>query len=73
MRKLIWRMIGVLTTVVLTLLLGVLVGAWFGGNYAEAFPFNAVRGYQAAGQIGLLCGVFVLILLSAYYWAKEKK
>jgi uncharacterized membrane protein YphA (DoxX/SURF4 family) len=65
-------MIGVLTTVVLTLLLGVLVGAWFGGNYAEAFQFNGVRGYEATGQIGLLCGVFVLILLGAYYWAKEK-
>ena len=73
MRNLIWRMIGVLATVMIALLLGVWVGAWFGDNYAEAFPFNAVRGVQAVSQIGLLCGVFVLILLGAYYWAKEKK
>ena len=72
MLKLIWRMIGVLTTVILTLLLGVLVGAWFGGNYAEEFQFNGVRGYEATGQIGLLCGVVVLILLGAYFWAKGK-
>ena len=72
MRKVILRMIGVLTTVIMTLLLGVLVGAWFGGNYAEAFQFNGVRGYEATSQIGLLCGVFVLILLGAYYGAKGK-
>lgn len=72
MLKLILRMIGVLTTVIITLLLGLLVGAWFGGNYAENFQFNGVRGYEATGQIGLLCGVFVLILLGAYYWAKGR-
>ena len=65
-------MIGVLATVVITLLLGMLVGAWFGGNYAENFQFNSVRGYEATGQVGLLCGVFVLLLLGAYYWAKGK-
>jgi cytochrome bd-type quinol oxidase subunit 2 len=72
MLKLIWRMIGVLATVIITLLLGVLVGAWFGGNYAENFQFNGVRGYEATSQIGLLCGVFVLILLGAYYWARGR-
>ena len=61
-----------LLTVLVTLLLGLLVGAWFGGNYAENFQFNGVRGYEATGQIGLLCGVFVLLLLGAYYWAKGK-
>jgi hypothetical protein len=72
MLKLILRMIGVLATVVITLLLGMLVGAWFGGNYAESFQFNGVRGYEATGQIGLLCAAFVLLLLGAYYWAREK-
>lgn len=70
MLKLIGRIIFVLATVIITLLLGLLVGAWFGGNYAENFQFNGVRGYEATGQIGLLCGVFVLLLLGAYYWAK---
>jgi cytochrome bd-type quinol oxidase subunit 2 len=72
MLKLIGRMICVLASVMLTLLLGMLVGAWFGGNYAENFQFNGVRGYEATSQIGLLCGVFVLILLGAYYWARGK-
>ena len=72
MRKLLWRMAGVLVTVIIALLLGLLVGAWFGGNYAEDFQFNGVRGYEATGQIGLLCAVFVLVLLGAYYWARGK-
>lgn len=72
MLKLIWRMIGVLATVIIALLLGLLVGAWFGGNYAEDFQFNGVRGYEATGQVGLLCSVFVLLLLGAYYWARGK-
>jgi hypothetical protein len=72
MLKLILRFIGVLATVIITLLLGLLVGAWFGGNYAENFQFNGVQGYEATGQVGLLCGVFVLILLGAYYWARGK-
>jgi len=72
MLKLIGRFIFVLATVIITLLLGVLVGAWFGGNYAENFQFNGVRGYEATGQVGLLCSVFVLILLGAYYWARGK-
>ena len=65
-------MIGVLITVIITLLLGLLVGAWFGGNFSEDFQFNGVRGYEATGQIGLLCGVFVLVLLGAYYWARGR-
>ena len=59
MLNLLLRMVGVLTTVIITLLLGVLVGAWFGGNYAEAFQFNGGRGYEATSQIGLLCGVYL--------------
>ena len=65
-------MIGILATVIITLLLGMLVGAWFGGNYAEDFQFNGVRGYEATGQVGLLCSVFVLLLLGAYYWARGR-
>jgi uncharacterized membrane protein YeaQ/YmgE (transglycosylase-associated protein family) len=72
MLRLLLRIIGVLATVIITLLLGLLVGAWFGGNYAENFQFNGVRGYEAASQVGLLCGAFVLLLLGAYYWARGR-
>ena len=72
MLKFIWRFVIVLTSVISTLIIGMLIGAWFGGNYAENFQFNGVRGYEATGQIGLLCGVFVLILLGAYFWARGR-
>jgi cytochrome bd-type quinol oxidase subunit 2 len=72
MLKFIWRFVIVITSVISTLIFGMLIGAWFGGNYAENFQFNGVRGYEATGQIGLLCGVFVLILLGAYYWARGR-
>ena len=72
MLKLLWRIIGVLATVIIAMFLGLLVGAWFGGNYAEDFQFNGVRGYEATGQVGLLCGIFVLILLGAFYWARGR-
>ena len=72
MSKVLWRFVSILVIITITLLLGLLVGAWFGGNYAENFQFNGVRGYEATGQIGLLCGVFVLLLLGAYYWARGK-
>lgn len=72
MPKKLWRIVGVLTVVLITPLLGMLVGAWFGGNYAENFQFNSVRGYEATGQIGLLCGIFALLLLGAFYWARGK-
>lgn len=72
MSKVLWRFVSVLVIITITLLLGLLVGAWFGGNYAENFQFNGVRGYEATSQVGLLCGVFVLLLLGAYYWARGK-
>lgn len=72
MLKMFWKAIVVIAVVSTFLLLGLLVGAWFGGNYAENFQFNHVRGYEATGQIGLMCGSFALLLLGAYYWVKKK-
>lgn len=73
MLKLFWRFVSVLAVVFITLILGMLIGAWFGGNYAENFQFNGVRGYEATGQIGLMCGSFALLLLGAFYWAKNSR
>ena len=39
--------------------LGLVVGAWYGGNYATDLVFNGQRGYEATGQIGAILG-FVL-------------
>ena len=37
-------------------LTGWLIGALVGGNFAEQFVFNGVRGYEATGQIGFIFG-----------------
>jgi hypothetical protein len=37
-------------------ILGLIVGAAYGGNYASQFEFNGVRGYEATGQIGAIVG-----------------
>lgn len=47
--------------------LGLLIGAYIGGNFAETFIFNGVRGYEATGQLGFIVGgitgIFASILL----------
>jgi hypothetical protein len=43
---------------------GLIVGSWYGGNYCNACEFNGLRGYEAAGQLGLLGGSLVGLLLS---------
>ena len=76
MKKL-WKILGniivTLAVILPCLALGWLAGAWFGGNYAENVRFNGVRGYEATGQIGLLCGIFFLLLLGAFYYVKKKR
>lgn len=37
--------------------LGWLLGAYIGGNYAVDFVFNGVRGYEAVGQLGFIFGL----------------
>ena len=73
MNKLFLKTIALIAVVLTPLIFGLLVGAWFGGNYAENFQFNGVRGYEATSQIGLLCGIFALLLLGAYYWVKKNR
>ena len=73
MLKLLWRIISVIAIVLIPLIVGLLVGAWFGGNYGASFQFNRVRGYEATGQIGLMCGIFALLLLSAFHWVKKNR
>ena len=34
--------------------IGMVVGAWFGGNFATEVVFNGVRGYEATSQIGFI-------------------
>jgi LPXTG-motif cell wall-anchored protein len=73
LKKTLWTVIGALAVIFPSLILGWLAGAWFGGNYAETVRFNGVRGYEATGQIGMLFGIFVLLLLGAFYYVKKNR
>jgi len=72
-RKILWNIFCALAMIFPCMMLGWLAGAWFGGNYAENVRFNGLRGYEATGQIGLLCGIFVLLLLGAFYYVKKNQ
>jgi cytochrome bd-type quinol oxidase subunit 2 len=71
--KTLLTIVSALAVIFPSLTLGLLVGAWFGGNYAETVRFNGVQGYEATGQIGLLCGIFVLLMLGAFYYVKNNR
>jgi flagellar basal body-associated protein FliL len=72
MSRKIWRTIIIIVVILVTLVLGMLIGAWFGGNYAQDFQFNGVRGYEATAQLGLICGSLALGVMGAIYWVKKK-
>jgi len=44
---------------------GLGVGADYGGNYCSTCEFNGQRGYEATGQIGFLVGAVMGLVLSA--------
>jgi hypothetical protein len=53
-------------------IVGMLIGALIGGNYAEQFVFNGVQGYEATGQIGFI--LFVLIgLITSWRFLNKRK
>ena len=66
------KIILIIAASITLLVLSVLIGAWFGGNYAENLKFNGVRGYEATAQIGLICGCLLLLGISYLHWVKRK-
>ena len=40
-------------------IIGLIAGAFIGGNWFTDFVFNGVRGYEATGQLGALAGAFI--------------
>ena len=53
--------------------LGLLIGAYIGGNFAETFIFNGVRGYEATGQLGFWAGIIVGLALSIFLLFRRSK
>jgi len=54
-------------------LVGMIVGAYIGGNFAESFVFNGVRGYEATGQLGFWVGIIAGIALGVLVLNKRSK
>jgi uncharacterized membrane protein YeaQ/YmgE (transglycosylase-associated protein family) len=46
-------------------MLGMLIGALIGGNFATEFQFNGVRGYEATGQVGFIIGAALGAMISS--------
>jgi hypothetical protein len=53
-------------------LMGWVIGALIGGNYAEQVVFNGVRGYEATGQVGFILGMLTGLFLS-WRWLMTKE
>jgi len=54
-------------------LVGMIVGAYIGGNFAEGFVFNGVRGYEATGQLGFWVGIIAGVALGVLVLNKRSK
>ncbi len=52
--------------------IGLLIGTWFGGNFATEFVFNNVRGYEATGQVGFILFALIGAVGGWQYMAKRK-
>jgi uncharacterized membrane protein HdeD (DUF308 family) len=54
-------------------LIGLFIAMYIGGNYAEDFVFNGVRGYEATGQIGFIIGGAIGLIIGWWFLLKRKK
>ena len=73
MFKIISKVVVVLVSAAGLGILGWLIGAYLGGNFAETFIFNGVRGYEATGQLGFLAGIATGFVLGIFLLFKRSK
>ncbi len=53
--------------------IGLFIAMYIGGNYAEDFVFNGVRGYEATGQIGFIIGGAIGLIIGSWFLLRRKK
>lgn len=66
------RILSIIVIGLVSAILGWLIGAWFGGNFAEQVVFNGVQGYEATGQIGSILGALIGLFSSSWFLFKGK-
>ena len=52
---------------------GLFLGAYIGGNFAQDFTLFGVRGYEAAGQLGFVLGCIMGIVVSILFLRNRSK
>ena len=52
---------------------GLFLGAYIGGNFAQDFTLFGVRGYEAAGQLGFILGCIMGIVVSILFLRNRSK
>jgi len=72
MLKTLLRVLAIIIIGLVSGVLGWIIGALIGGNFAEELIFNGVRGYEATGQIGSILGAFIGLLSSSWFLFKTK-
>jgi uncharacterized membrane protein YjdF len=72
MLKTILRVLAVVLIGFVSGIIGWIVGALIGGNYAEQFVFNGVQGYEATGQIAFILCALIGVILSWKFLNKRK-
>jgi hypothetical protein len=68
----VFRVSAILILGIVSGLIGWVIGALIGGNYAEQFVFNGVRGYEATAQIGFILGALIGLFSSWQLLMKKK-
>ena len=72
MFKTILRVFAMVAIGLLSGIVGMIVGALIGGNFAEQFVFNGVQGYEATGQIGFILGGLIGLFSSWWFLLKGR-
>jgi hypothetical protein len=72
MNKTVLRVLTIILAAAVSGIGGLMVGAFIGGNLAEQFVFNGVRGYEATGQVGFILGALIGLGFSSWFLLRRK-
>jgi hypothetical protein len=73
MNKVGLRVIAIILISIVLGFFGLIIGALIGGNFATGFSFNGVQGYEATGQVGLIIGTAIGIIIGWLVLRKKIK